>query len=70
MCKYLQDWTENEQGVLLNKKGQRFENSEGFLRLKREVEKLSVVGVQVVYYRVAREDNGPAYALAKAGVKG
>jgi hypothetical protein len=67
MCKYLQDWTENEQGVLLNKKGQRFENSEGFLRLKREVEKLSVV---VVYYRVAREDNGPADALAKAGVKG
>lgn len=51
-------------------KGQRFDNSEGFLKLKREVEKLSMMRVQIVYYKVAKEENVLADALAKAGVRG
>jgi hypothetical protein len=68
MCSDFENWKENSQGVLVNKNGKAVENSEGFLRLRTEVEKLSMVGVQVVYYLVDREENVEADALAKKGI--
>jgi len=68
MCSHFSDWKENKEGVLVNKSGKPVENSQGFLRLKSEVEKLSMVGVQVVFYLVAREENKEADMLAKGSI--
>jgi hypothetical protein len=68
MCRHFSDWRENNSGVLVNKAGKTVENSEAFLWLKSEVEKLSMVGVQVAYYLVAREENKEANMLAKGSV--
>lgn len=68
MCRHFSNWKENNQGVLVNKAGKAVENSEAFLRLKNEVEKLSMVGVQVAYYLVAREENKDADVLAKGSI--
>ncbi|RDW60706.1 hypothetical protein BP6252_12089 [Coleophoma cylindrospora] len=68
MCRHFLNWKENEQGVLVNKAGKVVENSEGFLRLKNEVNKLSMVGVQVAYYLVPRTENDDADALAKGSI--
>lgn len=57
-----------KRSVLVNKNGKPAENSESLLRLRTEVEKLSMVGVQVVYYLVDREENVEADALAKKGI--
>lgn len=64
MCRHFSNWKENNQGILVNKAGKAVENSEGFLRLRKEVEKLSMVGVQVAYYLVGREENKEADMLA------
>ncbi|TVY13740.1 Ribonuclease H1 [Lachnellula arida] len=68
MCSHFSDWTENKEGVLVNKAGKAVENSKGFLRLKSEVQALSMVGVQVVYYLVSREENKEADTLAKGSI--
>lgn len=68
MCIHSTNWKENENGVLVNKAGKPVENSEGFLRLKTEVENLSMVGAQVVYYLVARDENKDADLLAKGSI--
>ncbi|KAF4636562.1 hypothetical protein G7Y89_g1525 [Cudoniella acicularis] len=68
MCRHFSNWKENKEGVLVNKSGKAVENSEAFLRLKSEVEKLSMVGVQVAYYLVAREENKEADTLAKGSI--
>ncbi|KAK0100881.1 hypothetical protein ONS95_007326 [Cadophora gregata] len=70
MCKHIQDWKENKQGVLMNKAGKAVENSQAFLRLQKEVDALSRVGIQVAYYHVGREENRDADALAKASISG
>lgn len=68
MCSHFPDWTENKEGVLVNKAGKAVENSKGFLRLKSEVQSLSMVGVQVVYYLVSRAENKEADTLAKGSI--
>ncbi|RDW87524.1 hypothetical protein BP5796_03218 [Coleophoma crateriformis] len=68
MCRHFLNWKENEEGVLVNKAGKVVENSKAFLRLKYEVEKLSMVGVQVAYYLMPRTDNNDADALAKGSI--
>ncbi|KAG4435370.1 hypothetical protein IFR05_009156 [Cadophora sp. M221] len=68
MCKHMDNWEKNNQGVLVNNDGKPAENSQGFLRLESEVEKLSMVGVQVAYYHVGREENQQADALAKRNI--
>lgn len=68
MCSHFSTWKENEDRALVTKTGKAVENSEGFLRFKSEVEKLSEVGVQVAYYLVAREENESADMLAKASL--
>jgi hypothetical protein len=65
MCRNFANWNENKEGVLINKVGKVVENSAEFLKLRGEVEKLSVVGVQVAYYLVRREENEEADSLAK-----
>jgi hypothetical protein len=69
MCSHFGNWKKNSQGVLVNKKGKAVENSKGFLRPRAEVEELSMVGVQVAYYLVEREENVEADALAKEGIR-
>jgi len=69
MCKHWKDWkVVGSQKVLRNQKGEEIVNSEVFLAIKDEVEKLSRDGVQVAYYHVPREINSEADALAKAGL--
>ncbi|TVY42544.1 Ribonuclease H1 [Lachnellula occidentalis] len=68
MCSHFSGWKENKQGVLVNKTGKAVENSKGFLRLESEVQMLSMVGVQVVYYLVSREENKEADILAKESI--
>ncbi|KAH6722018.1 ribonuclease H-like domain-containing protein [Leptodontidium sp. MPI-SDFR-AT-0119] len=70
MCKHMSNWKKNTQGVLVNKDGKLVENSQAFLRLQSEVEKLSMVGVQVAYYHVGRQENKEADGLAKASIMG
>lgn len=71
MCSYFKNWTYNTaKGALVNKKKEVVKNSDGFLRIKREVEALSMIGVQVVYYHVGREENVEADRLAKAAITG
>jgi hypothetical protein len=65
MCRNFANWNENKEGVLINKVGKVVENSAEFLKLRGEVEKLSVVRVQVAYYLVRREENKEADSLAK-----
>lgn len=68
MCKHWKSWkVDDRQKVLKNQKGEDIANSEVFLAIKVEVEELSRVGVQVVYYHVRRKFNREADALAKAG---
>ncbi|TVY40021.1 Ribonuclease H1 [Lachnellula subtilissima] len=68
MCSHFSEWKENKGGVLVNKAGKAVENSKGFLRLESEVQRLSMVGVQVVYYLVSREENKEADILAKGSI--
>ncbi len=68
MCKHWKGWKVVEGEVLRNQKGEDIANSKELLALKVEVEELSRVGVQVVYYHVRREFNREADALAKDGV--
>jgi ribonuclease HI len=68
MCAHMKNW--NGSGDLLrNQKGQVVGNSKEPLALQQEVEALSRVGVQVVYYHVPRELNLEADKLAKEGIK-
>ena len=50
----------------MNKNNKVVQNSDFFLRIELEVEALSGIGVQVVYYHVGREENVEADRLAKA----
>ena len=69
MCAHFQQWTvDKTNGTIKNKRGKVVKNSEGFLRIKSEVEALSIVGVQVVYYHVCREENAAADGLARAAI--
>lgn len=69
MCSHFENWRYNEaKGALVNKKNKVVNNSDDFLRIKREVEDLSMIGVQVVYYLVRREENFEADQLAKAAI--
>ncbi|KAH7356983.1 ribonuclease H-like domain-containing protein [Rhexocercosporidium sp. MPI-PUGE-AT-0058] len=68
MCKHIENWKKNTKGVLVKKDGKVVGNSEAFLRLQSEVEKLSMVGVQVAYYHVEREENMEADGLAKSSI--
>ncbi|CZR61514.1 uncharacterized protein PAC_11411 [Phialocephala subalpina] len=68
MCRHCSNWKENNQGALVNKAGKATENSEGFLRLRGEVKKLSRAGVHVAYYLVVREENKDANILAKGSI--
>ncbi|KAH8750628.1 ribonuclease H-like domain-containing protein [Hyaloscypha sp. PMI_1271] len=65
MCRHFANWNKNKEGVLINKVGKVVQNSAEFLKLRGEVEKLSMVGVQVAYYLVSREENKEADSLAK-----
>ena len=67
MCQHFSNWKENKQGLLINAAGKVVENSQGFLKIKSEVQKLSMIGVQVSYYHIEREENKEADALAKKG---
>ncbi|KAI1412816.1 hypothetical protein F5Y13DRAFT_162716 [Hypoxylon sp. FL1857] len=55
-------------GVYMNEKGRAITNSEGFMRLNNEVDALSRVGIQVVWYHVPREHNQEADRLAQAAL--
>ena len=67
MCSYFKNWTYKEsKQSLVNKKGEKVKNSEGFMRIKEGVEPLSMIGIQVEYYHVDREENAEADRLAKA----
>lgn len=69
LCSTILGWTLNEGGdAFRNKQGKLVQNSNGFLRIKKEVELLSFVGVQVVYHLVPREENSCADALANASL--
>jgi ribonuclease HI len=69
MCSHFKNWTYNQaKGALVKKNKEVLRNSDGFLRIKREVEALSLIGVQVVYYHVGREENLEADRLAKAAI--
>lgn len=68
MCSHFRNWKEGKEEELINRVGKPVKNSEGFMKLKREVEELSMIGVQVAYYVVGREDNQEADALAKTSV--
>lgn len=69
MCKHWKNWkVVGKVKVLRNKRGEKIANSDILLAIKDEVEKLSRVGVQVMYYHVSREFNREADSLAKAGV--
>jgi ribonuclease HI len=69
MCSHFKGWTYNgAKDALVNKKKKVLENSDGFLRIKREVDALSMIGVRVVYYHVGREENLEADRLAKAAI--
>ncbi|OWP06184.1 hypothetical protein B2J93_823 [Marssonina coronariae] len=70
MCQHIDTWALNMDGALVNRQGKLIENSQTFLRLQDEVEKLSMVGVQVAYYHVGREENKEADHLAKASIAG
>lgn len=52
----------------MNKAGKVVENSKAFLRLANKVQELSMIGVQVVYYLVARDENEEADVLAKRSI--
>jgi ribonuclease HI len=69
MCSNFKNWTYNAaKGSLVKKNKEVVKNSDGFLRIKHEVEALSMIGVQVVYYHVGREENLEADRLAKAAI--
>lgn len=70
MCKHMLNWEQNAQGFLFNKQGKPIANSQAFLRLQNAVGELSMVGVQVAYYHVGREENQEADALAKESIAG
>ncbi len=69
MCAHFEGWTVDQtSGTLKNKQGKVVKNSKGFLRIQREVDALSRIGVQVVYYHVCREENAAADRLARAAI--
>jgi ribonuclease HI len=68
MCAYWKNWTVSGS-VLRNQRGQVIANSNELFALQQEVEALSHVGVQVVYYHVPRELNPEADKLAKECIK-
>jgi hypothetical protein len=57
-----------EKGLLVTKAGEAVENSQAVMGVMREARKLSTVGVQVVYYLVAAEENKEADMLAKGSI--
>ena len=70
MCKHIEGWTMNEaSGQYKNRKGNIIKNSDLIKQIVDEVEELSLVGIQVVYYQVGREHNVHADKLAKMCVK-
>ena len=70
ICKHSTRWTTDAStGSLTNKSGTPIKNSAGFQRIFDEVEKLSQVGVQVVYYHLLRDHNRNADELAKNAVR-
>ncbi|KAF3933806.1 hypothetical protein ABW20_dc0107236 [Dactylellina cionopaga] len=64
VCKHMDKWTFNEVNkVYRNRQGQ-VQNGEGFRQIREERDKLSMVGVQVVWYHVPRRFNIEADRLA------
>ncbi|KAM0263014.1 hypothetical protein ACHAQJ_001392 [Trichoderma viride] len=70
MCKHMPQWTFDEaNGVYSNRRSDIIRNSEGFAMLNKEMELLSLVGVQVQWYHVPRSLNREADALANAALR-
>ncbi|RVD89473.1 uncharacterized protein DFL_000480 [Arthrobotrys flagrans] len=69
ICKHMKQWKYDEtQQVYRNRRGQVIENSDGFRRIFDERDKLSMVGVQVVWYHVPRRFNANADRLANSAL--
>lgn len=64
----MDNWKRNEAGHLVDEFGYPVELAGLFELLQDEVKKLSLVGVQVVYYLSKKENNPWTVALAKASI--
>ncbi|KAI0431428.1 ribonuclease H-like domain-containing protein [Xylaria sp. FL1042] len=68
ISKHIKKWTMVD-GIYRNEQGRPVKNSNGFAKLNREVERLSMVGVEVAWYHVPREFNKEADALARSALR-
>ncbi|KAI1752352.1 hypothetical protein F4782DRAFT_530607 [Xylaria castorea] len=68
MSKHIENWS-MENGIYRNEQDVAVHNSDGFAKLTHEVQELSMVGVQVVWYHVPREFNKEAGALAQLALR-
>ncbi|KAI1273595.1 ribonuclease H-like domain-containing protein [Xylaria sp. FL0933] len=68
ITKHIKNWT-MMNGVYMNEQRKPVKNSDGFANLVHEVQELSKVGVQVVWYYVPREYNREADDLAKSALR-
>lgn len=70
MCDHYEEWALDEKtGVLRNKRGDAIKNSDGFRQVKAEVEALSMVEIQAVYYQIPREHNMAADSLSRKAIE-
>jgi ribonuclease HI len=70
MCEHYPKWTEDKAtGELKNKGGSAIKNSAGFLKIMKEVEAASMVGLQVAWYHVRREENTHADRLSRKTIE-
>jgi ribonuclease HI len=70
VCQHMQKWFfDKPSGLYKNRRNQVIANSEAFRELVDEVRLLSTVGVQVMWYKVPRNFNAEADALANAALR-
>lgn len=70
VCHHMKEWTFDEpSGPYRNRKNHVIANSDAFRELVEEVQLLSTVGVQVMWYQVPRKFNAEADALANAALR-
>ncbi|OTA66057.1 hypothetical protein K449DRAFT_420718 [Hypoxylon sp. EC38] len=67
VCENIKRWSRTA-GAYKNEEGHAVENSEGFVQLDHEVDALSRIGIQVMWYYVPRWHNREARRLAQASL--